>query len=148
MPRHEEKKVLPYSPEFLFDIVIDVEQYPEFLPWCISSRVYKRREGEFRADIVIGFRMFREKWASRVTFERPRKIVVDYIHGPMKYLHNEWKFIPRENGTAVEFFVDFEFQNPLFQKLVGHLFEEAVRHMVAAFEKRAAALSKRRKQTA
>lgn len=149
MPRHEEEKVLPYPAEFVFDIVADVEQYPKFLPWCIGSRVYKRRDGEFHADVVIGFKMFREKWTSRVTHDRPRTISVDYIKGPMKHLHNDWEFVPRgEQGTLVKFCLDFEFQNPLFQKLVGHLFEEAVHHMVAAFEKRAAALAKRKKQTA
>ena len=143
MPRHEEQKVLPYSPEFIFDIVADVRRYPEFLPWCVASRVYREKPKDFHADVVIGFKMVRETWTSQVHMERPDAILVDYIRGPMKYLHNEWKFTPHADGTLVEFCLDFEFKNPILQTLVGALFEEAVHHMVSAFEKRARDLAQK-----
>ena len=144
MPRHAEQRVLPHSPEFVFDVVAAVEYYPDFLPWCVAARVYNRREGEFMADLVIGFKMLRETATTRVHHERPSRIVVDYIKGPMKYLHNEWAFTPHAEGTLVDFVIDFEFRNPLFEKIVGGLFEEAVRRMVAAFEARVETLAKRR----
>lgn len=144
MPRHAEQRVLPHSPESVFDVVAAVEYYPDFLPWCVAARVYNRREGEFMADLVIGFKVLRETATTRVHHERPSRIVVDYIKGPMKYLHNEWAFTPHAEGTLVDFVIDFEFRNPLFEKIVGGLFEEAVRRMVAAFEARVETLAKRR----
>ncbi len=141
MPRHEEQRVLPYNPEDIFDIVADVGAYPEFLPWCITTRVYKKQGNSFYTDVVIGFKVFRESWTSQVETNRPNRISVDYIRGPMKHLHNEWTFTPHAEGTLVDFILDFEFKNPVLQKLIGHLFEEAVHHMVMAFHKRAKELS-------
>lgn len=144
MPRHSEQKVLPHAPAFVFEVVAGVESYPEFLPWCSAVRVYNRKEGEFMADLVIGFKMLRETWTSRVYLDYPRHIAVDYIKGPMKHLHNEWTFTPHAEGTLVDFVIDFEFRNPLFEKIAGGLFEEAVRRMVAAFERRVETLARRR----
>jgi len=141
MPRHEERKFLPYSPEQMFDLVVDVGRYPEFLPWLQNARVYKRREEEFHADLIIGFKMFREKFTSRVWHERPRWVRVDYISGPLKYLHNEWLFHHVEDGgCAIDFSVDFEFRNHLFERVAGAVFTEAVSRMVRAFEQRANAI--------
>lgn len=145
MPRHEEQRVLPYAPDFFFDIIADVGSYPEFLPWCVSTRVYKKREREFYADVSIGFKMLRETWTTRLMLDRPNKITADYIRGPMKHLHNEWRFTPHAEGVLVDFVLDFEFKNPLLQKLAGHMFEEAVHKMVMAFDKRAADLTNRKR---
>lgn len=144
MPRHAEQRVLPHAPDFVFEVVAAVEYYPDFLPWVRAARVYGRKEGEFMADLVIGFKMLRETWTSRVHHEKPGRIVVDYIKGPMKYLHNEWSFRPHAEGTLVDFVIDFEFKNPLFEKIAGGLFEEAVHRMVAALEARVETLAKRR----
>ena len=141
MPRHEEQKVLPYPPEFIFDIVADVRKYPDFLPWCVASRVFREKPNDFHADVVIGFKVFRETWTSRVHLDKPNAVLVDYIKGPMKHLHNEWRFTPHADGTLVDFVLDFEFENPIMQKVAGALFEEAVHRMVGAFEKRAAELA-------
>ena len=143
MPRHEEQRVLPYSPEFIFDIIADVAAYPDFLPWCVGARVYKKRETNFYADVVIGFKMVRETWTSRIMLERPYKITAEYIRGPMKHLYNEWRFTPHAEGVLVDFVLDFEFENMLLQKIAGHMFEEAAHKMVMAFAERAAELSKR-----
>ncbi|MEM1021152.1 MAG: type II toxin-antitoxin system RatA family toxin [Pseudomonadota bacterium] len=138
MPRHRERKRLPYTPQQLFDLVSDIETYPQFLPWCVGARITDKTDHMVTADLVIGFKMFRERFRSQVTLSRPGHIHVDYVRGPLKYLHNDWKFHPEEDGgTTIDFWVDFEFKNRLFERMVGGLFSEAVRRMVSAFEKRA-----------
>lgn len=139
MPTHAEQRVLPYTPEQLFDLVADIERYPEFLPWCVGARIKSRQENEIAADLVIGFRMFRERFTSLVTLDRPAlRIDVTYTEGPFRYLNNHWKFLPESSGkTRLDFFVDFEFKSIILQKIIGALFNEAVRRMVAAFEARA-----------
>jgi coenzyme Q-binding protein COQ10 len=140
MPTHAEQRVLPYSQDQLFDLVADVERYPEFLPWCVGARIRKQLpDGTMEADLVIGFKMFRERFASIVKPDRANyRIDVSYVDGPFRYLNNHWKFIAEgENRTRVDFFVDFEFKSALLQKVIGVLFNEAVRRMVAAFETRA-----------
>ncbi|NMJ39831.1 type II toxin-antitoxin system RatA family toxin [Roseomonas sp. JC162] len=140
MPTHAEKKVLRYTPEQMFDLVADVRRYPEFLPWCVGARVLSRTEGELVADLTIGFRMFRETFRSRVTLERPGHIHVTYENGPFRYLNNHWRFHPAPQGCEVDFFVDFEFRSRILQMAIGVVFNEAVRLMVRAFERRAMAL--------
>ena len=93
MPTHAEKRKLPYTPDQMFDLVAAVDRYPEFLPWCIASRITKREGNIFYADLVIGFKMVRERITSRVTALRPDHIHVEYLSGPMKYLSNHWRFI-------------------------------------------------------
>jgi len=137
MPTHGEKRFLPYEPGQLYDLVADVEQYPKFLPWCLASRIKKREGTVFYADLVIGFKMVRERFTSKVTLTSGKRIDVSYTEGPFQYLNNHWIFEPAEGGTEIDFYVDFEFRSPLLQKIMGALFNEAVRRMVAAFERRA-----------
>ena len=146
MPTHAEKRVLPYTREQLFDLVASVEKYPEFLPWCIASRITKREGNALYADLIIGYKMVREKFGSRVTLTRPTHIHVEYLSGPMKHLSNHWDFVDNRDGTTtLDFFVDFEFRNVFFRRLMGLFFNEAVRRMVAAFEGRAQALYGKRR---
>ncbi|MFQ5776233.1 MAG: type II toxin-antitoxin system RatA family toxin [Kiloniellaceae bacterium] len=141
MPTHAEQRVLPYSPKQLFDLVADVERYPEFLPWCLAARVRKREGNLIVADLVIGFKMFRERFTSRVRLdEAGRRIDVAYAEGPFKYLNNHWVFEDHPEGCAIDFYVDFAFHSRLLQKVITTLFDEAVRRMVGAFEARARAL--------
>jgi len=141
MPSHAEAKVLPYSPEQMFDMVADVAAYPDFLPWCIATRVRTADAIHLTADMVIGFKMFREQFTSRVTLERPGLIKVEYERGPFKYLKNRWKFTANEDGGClVDFTVEFEFRSQLLEMAIGKVFTEAVHRMVAAFEKRAETL--------
>jgi coenzyme Q-binding protein COQ10 len=141
MPTHAEKRKLPYTPEQLFDLVIDVESYPQFLPWCLGCRVRKREEGLVVADMIIGFKVFRESFTSRVSHQHPHRINVKYTDGPFKYLNNHWIFNRLEDGsTEIDFFVDFEFRSRILQAAIGAVFSEAVRRMIAAFEARAHAL--------
>ena len=144
MPTHAEKRVVPYTPEQMFDLVAAIERYPEFLPWCLAARIRQRVGNHVTADLVIGFKMIRERFTSRVTLLRPDrkhakagKIDVSYIQGPLKYLNNHWRFDHHPDGCLIDFSVDFEFRSKMLQKLIGSLFNEAFRRMVAAFEARA-----------
>lgn len=138
MPTHAEKRDLPYSAEQMFDLVAAVDQYATFLPWCRAARITKREGDVFYADLIIGYKMAQEKFTSRVTLQRPGHIHVEYLSGPMKHLSNHWHFISKEDGSClVDFYVDFEFKNPVFCKLMEFFFNEAVQRMVRAFEDRA-----------
>lgn len=141
MPTHAEKRKMPYTAEQMFDLVAAVDLYPQFLPWCLASRITRREGDVFYADLIIGYKMVREKFSSRVTGLRPDHIHVEYLDGPMKYLSNHWRFLPEEDGTCtIDFFVDFEFKTKIMQNLMGLFFEKAVQKMVEAFEERAEAL--------
>jgi coenzyme Q-binding protein COQ10 len=141
LPTHAEKRVLPYTQEQLFDLVADVQRYPEFLPWCLGARIRERRGDTILADLLIGFRMVRERFTSKVELKRPNRIDVAYSEGPFRYLANHWTFTSTaDGGCCIDFFVDFEFRSRMLQKLIGVLFNEAVRRMVAAFEARAGQL--------
>jgi coenzyme Q-binding protein COQ10 len=138
MPTHAEKRRLPHTPEQMFDLVSDVEKYPEFLPWCVATRIRSRDGDTITADMVIGYKMFRERFTSKVVLDRPgMRIDVAYSEGPFKYLNNHWLFIEDGKGVIVDFYVDFEFRSRLLQKLIGAVFNEAVKIMVHTFEKRA-----------
>lgn len=150
MPTHAEKRKLPYSAQEMYDLIARIDRYPEFLPWCSAARVRARRaEGErevLDAELVISFKLFREKFGSRVTL-RPAemRIDVEYLDGPFRYLNNHWYFRDLgAQGCEVDFFVDFEFRSPVLQALIGVVFNEAMQRIVRAFEKRAEALYGRR----
>ena len=138
MPTHAERRVLPYRPDQLFDLVADIERYPEFLPWCVGVRIRERKEDSVVADLIIGFKMIRERFTSRVKLDRPGlRIDVAYAEGPFRYLNNHWLFEPMPDGHCrIDFYVDFEFRSHVLQRIIGALFNEAVRRMVSAFENR------------
>ena len=141
MPRHSETRHLPYTPEQLYELVADVGRYDVFLPWVVAVRIRSSSETETIADLVVGFSAFKERFTSKVVKERPERICVDYIEGPLKYLHNEWRFEPAtDRGTNLHFSVDFAFKSRLFETLAGQMFDRALRRMTGAFERRAAAL--------
>jgi len=142
VPSHFEQRVLPHTPEQLFDLVADVGRYPEFLPWCVASRILEQDETDMRAELAIGFKGIRERFISRVSLDRPNlKIDVKYEKGPFKYLDNHWRFSEAEGGNCLlDFHVEFEFRSRILDMLMGKLFDEAVRRMVRAFEERADAL--------
>lgn len=142
MPTHAEKRPLPHTPEQLFDLVADIEKYPEFLPWCLAIRVRKREPEKITADMVIGFKVFRERFVSVVRLNRPAlRIDVQYMEGPFRFLSNHWVFERDAAGCCViDFFIDFEFRSRLLEKAMAAVFNEAVQRMVDAFEKRAKAL--------
>lgn len=139
MPTHAEQRLLPYRPEQLFDLVADIERYPEFLPWCVACRVTRKDGPVVWGDLMVGFRVFRETFTSKVTLDRPDRIHVEYVDGPFRYLNNHWRFLPEDGGkaTTIDFYIDFEFRSRLLQKVATTVFNEAVRRMVGAFEARA-----------
>jgi coenzyme Q-binding protein COQ10 len=140
MPRFVEDRTFNYTAKQMYDLVADVKEYQSFLPWCIGSRLYNITENDFYADLIIGFKMFRERFTSHVTLSE-NQIDIDYVKGPLRYLHNQWQFEDLEQGgSSLHFEVDFEFKNKIFQKMVGGLFTEAIHRMVASFEARAAEL--------
>ena len=141
MPRHTETRNLPYSPEQVFDLVADVKRYQEFLPWVAATRIRSDSETDMVADLVVGFRALKETFTSKVHKRRPHEIEIDYVEGPLKYLHNSWRFEPDgKGGTDVHFCVDFAFKSRIFESLAGQMFDRALRRMIGAFEERAAVL--------
>ena len=138
MPRHNEQRELPYPPSLLFDVVADIEFYPEFLPWCLATRIRERSDNVIVADMMIGFRGLKESFTSHVTLNKPKlKIDVTYEDGPFKYMKNKWIFTEIDKGHCrLNFFVEFEFRSQILAKLMDMLFHKAVSRMVAAFELR------------
>ncbi|WP_299192654.1 type II toxin-antitoxin system RatA family toxin [uncultured Erythrobacter sp.] len=133
-----ETRRLPYSAEQMFDLVSDVKRYSQFLPWVIATRVRSDSETEMVADMVVGFKSLRESFTSRVTKKRPNEIAVHYIDGPLSDLDNVWTFRAIDESTCeIDFAVDFQFRNRVFQAMAGQYFDRAFRKMVAAFEQRA-----------
>ena len=142
MISHAETKYLPYTAKEMFDLVADISSYPEFLPWCSAARVRQEiQKGEvtqIEADLVISFKLFREKFGSRVILDTSKfTIETDYIDGPFRYMHSVWSFKNLEQGCEVKFNVDFEFKNAMLQSIIGLVFNDAMQRIVRAFERRA-----------
>jgi len=144
MPSHTERQILPYNPQQMFDLVADVEHYPDFLPWCSNARILERRERELLAELTISFKHFSESYVSRVIFKRPENessegsLDVNMVKGPFERLVNHWQFNPRDGGGCeVDFSLDFKFRSLILEKLIGALFGKATEKMVSAFRSRA-----------
>ena len=145
MTSHSEIKYLPYTAKEMFDLVADISSYPEFLPWCAAARIRKEvQKGEVQqieADLVISFKVFREKFGSRVSLDTSKYIIeTDYIDGPFRYMHSVWSFEDSVEGCEVKFNVDFEFKNAMLQSIIGLVFNDAMQRIVRAFERRASDL--------
>lgn len=124
----------------MFDLVADVSRYGEFLPWVSAVRIRQDNESEMLADLIVGFKGLRESFTSRVLKDRPSRIAVDYIDGPLRFLHNEWLFTECGEGCELGFTVDFAFKSRVFESLAGQMFERALKKMTDAFVTRAEAL--------
>lgn len=146
MPTHHETRVVPYTAQQMYDLVADVGNYPKFLPWTAAARIRSRKPiapaGEvMEADLVISFKVFRERFGSRVTlWPAVRKIDTEYLDGPFRHMKSFWQFRDAPGGSEIEFFVDFEFRNAILQGIIGVVFNEAMLRVVRAFERRAAEL--------
>ena len=146
MPTHSETRELPYSAQQMYDLVADVARYPEFLPWTAAARIRETTDkGDhivLLADLVISFKVFRERFGSRVTlWPEARKIDTEYLDGPFKKMVSNWAFEETgENACNVHFHVDFEFRNKLLQTTATIFFNEAMTRVVRAFENRAKTL--------
>lgn len=143
MPTHSETRLLPHTSRQMYDLVADVARYPEFLPWCAAARIRSTRAIEagtcLEADLVISFKVFRERFGSRVSlYPEAGRIDTEYLDGPFRYMKSNWHFEDApEGGCNVSFFVDFEFRNAVLQGIIGIVFNEAMQRIVRAFEARA-----------
>jgi len=143
MPNYAENRILAFSAEQMFDLVLDVDKYPEFLPWCVATRVKSKDDadqGLMVADMAVGFKMLRERYTSRISFEAPHHIHVTDIGGPFKTLETDWRFLPNADGCEVDFQIDFEFRSALLQSVIGGVFTDAAHKMMQAFVTRAEAV--------
>lgn len=142
MPTHEETRRLPHSAEQMYDLVADVARYPEFLPWTAAARIRSVEDHGDRqvmlADLVISFKVFRERFGSRVVlWPKDRRIDTEYLDGPFEYMISSWEFREAEDGCDVHFHVDFAFRNKLLQSTATFFFNDAMQRIVRAFERRA-----------
>lgn len=141
MPHYTESKILPYTAQQLFDLVADINRYPEFLPWVIAVRIRSHEEDKMIADLIVGFKALRESFTSKVALNPPHSVSVEYIDGPLSHLRNEWHFTEEGEGkTRLDFMVDFSFKSRIFEALAGQFFDRAVQKMTQAFEERANSL--------
>lgn len=139
MLSHVEQKILPYTPDQMFDLVAAVDQYKKFAPWCVASRINKWESDHiFYADLIVGYKVFREKFSSKVILDPKKEITIEYQEGPLKNLTNHWQFSKTEEGHClIDFSVEFEFKNGALQSLATLFFNEVVKRMISAFEKHA-----------
>jgi coenzyme Q-binding protein COQ10 len=167
MPKFETTRIVKHSPQVMFDLVADIERYPEFVPMCSALNIRRRSEaartkseGEGEnpgagretkpvvtlvADMSIGYKMIRETFTTRVTLDSDRATIhVSYVDGPFRHLENRWTFAPDPVGCAVRFFIDYEFKSRTFQMLAGAVFETVFRKMAEAFENRADELARKK----
>ena len=145
MPSHSETRRLPYTARQMYDLVADVARYPEFLPWTAAARIRSREDrGDHEvmlADLVISFKVFRERFGSKVTlWPGQLRIDTEYLDGPFRYMESTWQFADVDGGCEVSFDVDFEFKSRLLQGAANVFFSEAMQRVVRAFERRAAEL--------
>ncbi|KQV42497.1 MULTISPECIES: type II toxin-antitoxin system RatA family toxin [unclassified Rhizobium] len=143
MPQFETTRPVQHSAEQMFDLVADVERYPEFLPLCEALTVRSRKERDGKvllvADMTVGYKAIRETFTTQVLLNKAERVIdVKYIDGPFKYLDNRWRFETREEGGSnVNFFIDYEFKSRILGALMGSMFDRAFRMFTEAFEKRA-----------
>lgn len=152
MPSFKTIRRVRHSAKDMFDLVADVERYPEFVPLCQTLRVRRRTSGEQGAevllcDMAVGYRAIREKFTSRVTLDRAQlKVLVEYVEGPFSYLENTWNFRDeaQAGNSKIEFFISYEFRSRILATLMGSMFDTAFRKFAQAFEARADAAYGRR----
>ncbi|MEM9971262.1 MAG: type II toxin-antitoxin system RatA family toxin, partial [Pseudomonadota bacterium] len=140
-----ETRKLPYSAQQMYDLVADVASYPQFLPWTAAARVRSVTDAGdhdvMLADLIISFKVFRERFGSRVRlWKDDMHIATEYIDGPFDYMESNWRFADADGGCEVSFDVDFEFRNRLLQTTATFFFNDAMQRIVRAFERRAAEL--------
>lgn len=145
MTSQRTEAVVPHSAKEMFDLVADVEKYPEFIPHCIGLRVVASDvvdgSGRLEADMIVAYRAFRERFRSLVLLDRPGlRIDVDYVEGPFRRLANHWRFRDVEHGSLVSFAIEFEFRSLLLQATAAAVFERAFERMSDAFIDRAASV--------
>ena len=144
MPQFTTKRAVRHAAAEMFDLVADVERYPEFVPLCPALKVRKRLPQPdgvevLVADMTVAYKLVRESFTSRVTLDRPHlQVLVEYLEGPFSRMENRWTFSPTGEGTCeVRFFISYEFKSRALGLLIGGMFDLAFRRFAAAFERRA-----------
>ena len=141
------KRIIPCKKDQLIEMVLDIEKYPEFVPWCIEGRIYDKNESKdlttFNGDLKVGKSLLNETFSSHVSYYKEKdKIIVTNLNGPLKYLKNEWSFKEINNGTQLEFLIDFELKNPILNSIMKKSFELGLNKIAKSFEERAIKLYK------
>ena len=141
------KKIISCKKNQLIEMVLDIEKYPEFVPWCIEGKVHDKNESEdlitFNGNLKVGKSFLNETFFSQVSYYKEKdKIIVINLDGPLKYLKNEWTFKERNNATQLEFFIDFELKNPILNTIMKKSFELGLNKIAKSFEERAVKLYK------
>ena len=114
--KHEEKRIINHTPQNLYNLVSDVKKYPEFLPWCLGARVKNLHQNEFDADLIIGFKIYKEVYSSHILLDPNNyKIIVNYKDGPFEHMYNYWLFKKNSTGCEIEFMVEFKFKSIFLQ---------------------------------
>ena len=147
MPNASIKKFIPCKKKDLIEMILDIEKYPEFVPWCLGGKIHKKEDRidmiEMEADLTVGKKFLNQTYKSHVTYYKEKdKIIVNNIGGPLKHLKNEWYFKEMNNGTQLEFFIDFELKNPILNSIMKKSFELGLNKIAKSFEARAAKLYK------
>jgi coenzyme Q-binding protein COQ10 len=144
MPHFSNKRVVRHAAAEMFDLVANVERYPEFVPLCRDLKVRQRNAqpdgtSVVIADMTVAYKFVRETFRSRITLDKPKlQILVEYLEGPFSRMQNRWSFRPTGEGSCeVEFYIDYEFRSRTLGLLMGAMFEAAFRRFAAAFERRA-----------
>lgn len=138
MPKLVHNISAPYDAKHLFDLVADIESYPEFLPWCVAARINDRKKNIIYAELVIKYKLFRSSYVSKVTLVQNKEIIVELVDGPFKKLENHWKFTPSSNGADIEFMLDFTLKSKMLDNIISGEFEYYSNKLIDAFLKRAA----------
>ena len=141
MPKLTHSISTPHDAEHLFNLVADIESYPQFLPWCEAARINNRQENIIIAELAIKYKIFRGSYVSKVTLIPHKEIIVELVNGPFKNLQNHWKFFPNLKGSDIEFMLDFQLKSKLLENIISSEFEYYTNKMIEAFLKKAASLS-------
>ena len=141
------KKIIPCKKKQLIEMVLDIEKYPKFVPWCIEGQVHDKNESNdlitFKGDLKVGKSILNETFSSHVSYYKEKdKIIVTNLDGPLKHLKNEWTFKEINNGTELKFFIDFELKNPVLNSIMKKSFEIGLNKIAKSFEQRAVSLFK------
>jgi coenzyme Q-binding protein COQ10 len=141
------KKIISCKKNQLIEMVLDIEKYPEFVPWCIEGKIHDKQESKdlisFNGDLKVGKSFLNETFFSQVAYYKEKdKIIVTNLDGPLKYLKNEWIFKDVNNTTQLEFFIDFELKNPILNSIMKRSFELGLKKIAKSFEERAIKLYK------
>ncbi|MBF0126920.1 MAG: type II toxin-antitoxin system RatA family toxin [Magnetococcales bacterium] len=140
MPSIRISEMVPFSPQQMFDLVVDVERYPEFLVWCSKGRKTEVETSQFVAEMSVNFKGVREKFRTLDRLIPGEKVTITLVSGPFEHLESAWHFTAKPNGTQIDFYIDFKFRSRLMEMTLGPFFNQAAKQMVSAFRTRAMAL--------